>query len=111
MGAHVAANCVGKQDKAKFWVYFDRIFDGAKRTPETLTGPGLRKIAQETGMDMTAYDACVKDPAMVAEVRQDIEEGTAVGVNGTPAFFINGRVIEGAAPMESFTTIIDEELK
>ena len=43
-------------------------------------------------------------------MQQDIEEGTRAGVTGTPAFFINGRLISGAQPLEQFVQIIDEEL-
>ena len=45
-----------------------------------------------------------------ALVDKDIEEGEEAGVNGTPAFFINGRMISGAQPFEVFKKIIDEEL-
>ena len=43
-------------------------------------------------------------------MQQDVEEGQGVGVTGTPAFFINGRFLNGAQPYEKFQAIIDEEL-
>ena len=43
-------------------------------------------------------------------VENDIRMGNDAGVNGTPAFFINGRLISGAQPFEAFKKIIDEEL-
>jgi protein-disulfide isomerase len=43
-------------------------------------------------------------------VQKGIDEGARLGVIGTPTFFINGRVISGAQPLENFTRIIDEEL-
>ena len=45
-----------------------------------------------------------------AEVQKDFEDGTAAGVQGTPAFFINGIFLNGAVPLEQFTAIIDAEL-
>jgi protein-disulfide isomerase len=39
-----------------------------------------------------------------------VEEGTRVGVTGTPAFFINGRLVSGAQPLERFVRVIEEEL-
>jgi protein-disulfide isomerase len=39
-----------------------------------------------------------------------MEAGEAAGVSGTPAFFINGRVLSGAQPFEAFKRVIDEEL-
>ena len=47
---------------------------------------------------------------MEAEVRKDQEDGAAVGVTGTPAFFINGIFLNGAQPYEKFKMIIDAEL-
>jgi protein-disulfide isomerase len=43
-------------------------------------------------------------------VQRDIDEGTRIGVTGTPAFFINGRPLSGAQPLEAFVRVIDEEL-
>jgi protein-disulfide isomerase len=43
-------------------------------------------------------------------VQQDIDEGTRAGVSGTPAFFINGRLVSGAQPLESFVRVIEDEL-
>ena len=43
-------------------------------------------------------------------VDADIKAGEEAGVNGTPAFFINGRMLSGAQPFEAFKKIIDEEL-
>ena len=43
-------------------------------------------------------------------VEADIDAGNDAGVNGTPAFFINGRMLSGAQPFEVFKRIIDEEL-
>jgi len=39
-----------------------------------------------------------------------VDEGIRLGVNGTPAFFVNGRMLSGAQPYEAFKQIIDEEL-
>jgi protein-disulfide isomerase len=43
-------------------------------------------------------------------VQRDIDEGTELGITGTPAFFINGRFVNGAQPLEKFALIIDKEL-
>jgi protein-disulfide isomerase len=46
-----------------------------------------------------------------AKITADSNEGNKVGANGTPTFFINGRQLVGAQPIEQFKSIIDEELK
>jgi len=43
-------------------------------------------------------------------VQRDLDEGTRLGITGTPAFFINGRLLTGAQPFEMFARMIDEEL-
>jgi protein-disulfide isomerase len=43
-------------------------------------------------------------------VEEDQKDGDEAGVNGTPAFFINGRMLSGAQPFDAFKKIIDEEL-
>jgi protein-disulfide isomerase len=98
-----AAGCANAQ--GKFWEYHTKLWDSPSFKPED-----LKKIAGDVGLDAAKFDACVKDGAMKAEVEKDMQEGQAVGVNGTPAFFINGRMLSGAQPFEKFKEIIDEEL-
>ena len=62
------------------------------------------------GLDATRFNACVDSHKYASVVEADIRMGNDVGVNGTPAFFINGRMISGAQPFEAFKKIIDEEL-
>ena len=47
---------------------------------------------------------------MVAEIQKDQADGAAVGVTGTPAFFINGVFLNGAQPYEKFKAIVDADL-
>jgi protein-disulfide isomerase len=45
-----------------------------------------------------------------AAVQHDVDEGNRIGITGTPAFFINGRALQGAQPLEAFTRVIEDEL-
>jgi protein-disulfide isomerase len=102
--AHEAARCANEQ--GKFWVYHDKLFASPPKSgPEIFKG-----FAQELGLDVTAFDTCFDSGKYQAIVKKDIEEGNRVGVTGTPAFFINGRMISGAQPLESFVRVIDDEL-
>ena len=47
----------------------------------------------------------------VAAVQRDVDEGVRFGVDGTPGFFVNGRMLSGNQPMQTFVTMIDDELK
>jgi protein-disulfide isomerase len=102
--AHEAARCA--HDQGQFWAYHDLLFANApKASPEQLT-----TYAQAVGLDVAAFEQCVSSGTYQATVQRDIEEGTRVGVTGTPAFFINGRLVSGAQPLESFVRVIEEEL-
>jgi protein-disulfide isomerase len=101
--AHEAARCANEQ--GKFWAYRDVLFTKAPARSDQ-----LQAYAQEAGLDMRAFDQCVASGKYQATVQQDVEEGSRAGVTGTPAFFINGRLVSGAQPLESFTRVIEEEL-
>lgn len=51
----------------------------------------FRGFAQELGLDMAAYDTAVADPATDERIRLDVADGTALGVSGTPTFFLDGQ--------------------
>ena len=102
--AHEAARCANAQ--GRFWAYHDALY--AK--PPKLNPEDLRAIAQQVGVEMETFERCLNARTYRSAVQKDIEEGTRLGVTGTPTFFINGRAISGAQPLESFTRIVDEEL-
>jgi len=102
--AAVAANCAGAQDN--YWGMFDALMGNQR----ALTEADLTRYATEIGLDLEQWNVCRKDPAQEAEVQKDFEDGSKAGVQGTPAFFINGIFLNGAVPLEQFTAIIDAEL-
>jgi protein-disulfide isomerase len=59
---------------------------------------------------MASFKACFDSGKHQAAVQKDIEEGKRLDVNGTPTFFINGRVLTGAQPLDAFVRMIDDEL-
>ena len=66
--------------------------------------------AVELGANASEFNACMDSEKFADEVDNDFKEGQSYGVSGTPAFFINGRMISGAQPFSVFKNIIDEEL-
>jgi protein-disulfide isomerase len=56
--------------------------------------PLFRQFAQDLGLDMEAYDAAVADPATRQRVEQDRQDGMALGVQGTPTFFLDGELMQ-----------------
>ena len=70
----------------------------------------LKTYATELKLDTAKFNTCLDTDKYKKSVDQDMSEGQAIGVTGTPAFFVNGRFLSGALPYEKFVAIIDEEL-
>lgn len=104
--AAVAANCAEKQSSEKYW----SMHNSFMANQQALTEADIQKAARDAQLDTAKWETCRKDPAMVAEIEKDQQDGAAVGVSGTPAFFINGIFLNGAQPYEKFKLIIDAEL-
>ena len=99
-----AAECA--EEQGKFWEYHDMLF--ANYT--ALDVASLKQYAASLGLDSTAFDNCLDSGQMAAEVQSDFADGTAYGVTGTPAFFVNGTLVSGAASFSVFETVIEAEL-
>jgi protein-disulfide isomerase len=70
----------------------------------------LNACIQEVGAAVAAFEQCLNSGTYQAAVQKDVGESTRAGVTGTPALFINGRLISGAQPLERVVPIIEEEL-
>ena len=102
--AHEAARCANEQ--GKFWPYHDKLFAAPPNSsPEFFKG-----IAKEVGLNTNAFETCLGSGKYQAAIKQDIDDGNRAGVGGTPAFFINGRLVSGAQPLDVFARMIDDEL-
>jgi protein-disulfide isomerase len=100
-----AAHCAG--DQGKYWEMHDKLFTaGAK-----LDVADLKAHAREVGVDGGKFDQCLDSGEKAKVVESHKKAGDEAGVSGTPAFFINGRLLSGAQPLEAFKAAIDEELK
>ena len=93
--------------QGKFWQMHDKLFANQQRARSRRR---LEKYAQELGLNMAKFKADLDAAKYKATIEAETKEGQAVGVNGTPAVFINGRKIAGAYPFETFKKIADEEL-
>lgn len=73
-------------------------------------GDALRAYAKEAGLDGNKLMSCVDGGEKSDVVEADYQQGAAVGVQGTPGFFVNGRFLGGAFPFEAFKELVDREL-
>jgi protein-disulfide isomerase len=102
-----AAASLAAHEQGKFWEYHDRLF--ANQT--ALTRPALERYAQELGLDMGKFKAALDGNKFDMQINADAAQGAQIGAKSTPTFFINGRQIMGAKPIEVFRKVIDEELQ
>ncbi len=94
------------QQQGKFWEYHDLLYSGGPDGSE----PTLSAVAGRAGLDPSAYQQCMGSGKAAAVVQQHVEEGAKFGVSGTPGFFVNGRFLNGAVPLEAFVQVVEEEL-
>jgi protein-disulfide isomerase len=70
----------------------------------------MKALAAEAKLDMARFEAAMGGSDCAERVATDQADLNRLGVNGTPAWFINGRYLSGALPFEAFKKVIDEEL-
>lgn len=93
--------------QGKFWQYHDKLFENSR----ALERPDLERYAEEIGLNMTRFRAALDNHTHAAAIEADKRASQESGArHGTPAFFINGRLLQGAQPFESFKAAIDAAL-
>jgi Predicted dithiol-disulfide isomerase involved in polyketide biosynthesis len=71
----------------------------------------LLAYAGELGLDREEFARCLDERRFASEIDQDIQQAQALGINSTPTFLINGRIVIGATSIEEFRSIIDQALQ
>lgn len=112
--AAIAAHCAGQLKGEAFWTLHDAYFKNQGQiTPENVI-PKSKEFLAGSGIDMTKWSTCAGDTASeshraaAAAVAADMALGERLGVSGTPAFFVNGRVLSGAQPASAFEALITQ---
>jgi len=101
-----ASECAHEQ--GKFWEYKKKLFEnvGKFRTDEALVN-----LANDVGLNKKKFSKCLESGKYKETVQKDMAKGRESGVRGTPASFVNGKLVSGAKPYESFAAIVDEAIK
>ena len=99
-----AARCAGEQ--GRFWEYHRSLMT----ENGSLDDVDLTARAKKAGLDAAKFGACIGSQHNDEAIRASFVQGESLGVTGTPAYFINGRLLSGARPVESFAEVIDSEL-
>jgi protein-disulfide isomerase len=100
-----ASMCAGEQDR--FWEFHDLLFANTK----ALSDDDLAGYAEQLSLDAEVFQACIAEGRFRDAVQQDLDDGRRAGVSGTPSFFVNGRMLGGAVPLEEFVKVIESELQ
>ena len=93
------------QAQGKFWKYHDLLYDNQA---SGFSDENLRSLAEETGLDMGRFDKDYENASYAEPVQKDFRMGQRMGVNGTPTFLINDRVLVGLQPIGVFEKAIED---
>lgn len=107
--AHQAAECAGQQSPLAFWQMHDTIFErqGELWNLENATLVGL---AGELGLETAAFESCLGDQSVADKVARMDQQRKDAGIRLRPSFDVNGQIIQGAVPFDSFAQLFDRLL-
>jgi protein-disulfide isomerase len=97
-----AAECAGLQ--GKYWEMHDKIFEA--NSAGKMSVQQWKDDAKALGLDTVKFNKCLDNGETAARISQEEQEGGASGVSGTPATFVNGKIIEGAVPYATFESMV-----
>ena len=104
--AELALEAFKQKGGAGFWSAHDLLF----KNQQALDDEDLGGYARTLGLDTARVRTAITTKAHAASISADQDLADDLGASGTPNFFINGRHLTGAQPLERFKAIIDEEL-
>jgi predicted DsbA family dithiol-disulfide isomerase len=93
-------------DQGKFWELHDAMFADQRN----LSVDQIKAKAAAVGLEAESFAACLDGGKYAPKVAADMAAGSAAGVSGTPALFVNGRFLNGAVPFEQIAKLVDDEL-
>ncbi len=99
-----AARCAGEQ--GRFWEYHHSLMT----QKGALDPDDLKGRAKTLSLGERAFGSCLESTRHDEAIQAELHQGTELGVTGTPAYFVNGRMLSGSQPIESFADVIDGEL-
>lgn len=105
MPAAVAAMAANEQ--GKFWEYHDKLFANQQK----MTRDDFLRYAKELNLDLAKFTKDLDSGKYKTQIDADANEAMTLGASGTPAFFVNGRFVNGAKPFTEFAKVINSELQ
>jgi protein-disulfide isomerase len=107
--AAVAARAA--QEQGRFWEYHDLLYQNqGSKNAGAFSDESLIGFAREAGLEVEQFESSFKASKYEDVVEHTFLEAQDAGIQGTPTFWINGRILVGAQPLEAFEQLIEEEL-
>lgn len=111
LASHVA-HCAGAQDA--FWPMHDRIFAGLTANEwgqgDLADFETFLAYADELDLDRDELRACVEENRSAPQIEADYREALELGVRSTPTFVVNGQLLVGAHPIDTWRSVLDQML-
>ena len=104
--ARAAMAALAADAQGNFWEFHDRLFADFN----SINDQKIKDIARELGYKTAEFEKQMADSRILSRIRQDMQDGTAAGVRGTPTVFVNGRRLKNRT-LKGFQDLIDKELK
>lgn len=92
--------------QGKYPAYHKAMFEGARPSDASITA-----AAGAAGLDMKSASAFAARPDVEEELKRNLEMARQLGINGTPAWIVGGRIVHGAVPPEELQSAIDQARK
>ena len=108
--AAVAISCAKKQKPRAYWDMGDAFFENQKDVTKENVRERALEYAKKSKLDLQKFTDCYDKQEVLEEVRKDVKEAEALGVNSTPSFFVNGHPVIGFGGMETISQVIDSFL-
>jgi protein-disulfide isomerase/uncharacterized membrane protein/rhodanese-related sulfurtransferase len=99
-----ASECIAEQ--GKFWEGLEKLY----AEQADLSEHALKRYAGELGLDQNRFNQCLDSGETASRINQDLADGHALGVPGTPAFFIGKKMIVRPLDFATFSQLVDQEL-
>jgi protein-disulfide isomerase/uncharacterized membrane protein len=104
MACEAAVASVCAQRQGRFWPMHDKLFENNRH----LSTESIARYATEIGLDPEAFGVCTKDPTALEQVKRDIAQGQALGIRGTPTWFLNGWQYVGHRKPDDLQALVHE---
>jgi protein-disulfide isomerase len=108
--AAIANECAYQINPSTFVNLRSRIFSSQSAINVTNVRDQMLSLGEQAGVDRVKLAACVDSKASLSRVEKGLREGQLLGVSSTPTFFVNGKILAGAAPPDVFFKTVDEAL-